>query len=185
MKSALPFDNRLIWVNFDSSMVCNHIHSKLWDEITNPFSNFNGCGLGIYKWFHSTLGWNDLSMMGSKLIHISKSGPWWRKWSSVTCFIIDSHHTDVKMSAMGSQITSLPIVYSIVYCGADQRKHQSSASLAFVRGIHRWPVNSPHKRLVTRIMLPFDDVIIQVMGRQRFGAKPLFESMQTCCRLHP
>ena len=39
--------------------------------------------------------------------------------------------------------TSLTIVYSPVYSGADQRKHQSSASLAFVRGVHRWPANSP------------------------------------------
>ena len=54
--------------------------------------------------------------------------------------------------AMGCQITSLTIVYSIVYSDADQRKHQSSASLAFVRGIHRWPVNSPHKRPVTMTM---------------------------------
>ena len=54
------------------------------------------------------------------------------------------------MSAMASQITNLTIVYSIVYSGADQRKKQSSASLAFVRGIHRWPVNSPHKVPVTR-----------------------------------
>ena len=44
--------------------------------------------------------------------------------------------------------------------GADQRKHQSSASLAFGQGIHRWPANSPHKRLVTRKMFPFDDVIL-------------------------
>ena len=42
----------------------------------------------------------------------------------------------------------------------DQRKHKSSASLAFLRGIHRWPVNSPHKGPVTRKMFPFDDVII-------------------------
>ena len=41
-----------------------------------------------------------------------------------------------------------------------QRKHQSSTSLAFVRGIHRWPVNSPHKGPVTRKMFPFDDVIM-------------------------
>ena len=47
------------------------------------------------------------------------------------------HYTDVIMSTMASQITSLTIVYSTVYSGADQRKHQSSASLAFVRGIHR------------------------------------------------
>ena len=44
--------------------------------------------------------------------------------------------------------------------GADQRKHQSSASLAFVWGIHRWPVNSSHKGPVTRKMVPFDDVIM-------------------------
>ena len=59
-----------------------------------------------------------------------------------------------------SQITSLMIVYSTVYSGADQRKHQSFASLAFVRGIHRWPVNSPHKGPVKRKMFPFDDVIM-------------------------
>ena len=52
------------------------------------------------------------------------------------------------------------IVYSSVYSGTDQRKHQSFASLAFVRGIHRWPVNSPHKRPVTRKMFPFDDGIM-------------------------
>ena len=62
--------------------------------------------------------------------------------------------------AITSQITSLTIVYSIVYTDADQRKHQSSASLAFVRRIYRGPVNSPHKWPVTRKMFPFDDVIM-------------------------
>ena len=56
------------------------------------------------------------------------------------------------MSAMASQITNLTIVCSSVYSGGDQRKYQSSASLAFVGGIHRWPVNSPHKGPVTRKM---------------------------------
>ena len=129
------------------------------------------------------------------------------------------------MSTVASQITSLMIVYSTVYSGADQRKHQSStglhernspvtgkfpsqrasnaenvsiwwrhhafilhwwsgqkleeqtvilshtyasyllhigikAPLAFVRGIHQWPVNSPHKGPATRKMFPFDDVIM-------------------------
>ena len=59
------------------------------------------------------------------------------------------------MSTMASQITSPTIVYSTVYSGSGQRKHQSSASLAFVRGIHRWPANSPHKRPVTWKMFPF------------------------------
>ena len=45
-----------------------------------------------------------------------------------------SHYDDVIMGMIASQITSLTIVYSTVYLGADQRKHQSSASLAFVRG---------------------------------------------------
>ena len=67
---------------------------------------------------------------------------------------------DVIMGAMASQITSLTIVYSTVYSGADQRKHQSSASLAFVRGIHRGPVNSPHKWPVMRKMFPFDEIIM-------------------------
>ena len=69
------------------------------------------------------------------------------------------HYGDVIMGTMASHITSLTIVYSTVYSGADQRKHQSSASLAFVRWIHRGPVNSPHKWPVTRKMVPFDDVI--------------------------
>ena len=64
------------------------------------------------------------------------------------------------MGEIVSQITSLTIVYSIVYSHAEQRKHQSSASLAFVRGIQRWPVNSPPKWPVTRKMFPFDDVIM-------------------------
>ena len=69
------------------------------------------------------------------------------------------HYYDVIMGTNASQITSLAVVYSTVYSGADQRK-QSSASLAFVWGIHRRPVNSPHKWPVTRKILPFDDVIM-------------------------
>ena len=76
------------------------------------------------------------------------------------CTLWNVHYGDVIMDAIASQITSLTIVYSIVYSDADQRKHQSSASLAFVRGIHGGPVNSPHKWPVTRKMFPFDDVIM-------------------------
>ena len=69
-------------------------------------------------------------------------------WRLLTCenktvnWYLDSstfHCSGVIMGAIASQITSLTIVYSTVYSGADQRKHQSSASLAFVRGIHRFP----------------------------------------------
>ena len=64
------------------------------------------------------------------------------------------------MSATASQITGASIVCTTVFSGADQRKHQSSAPLAFVRGIHRWPVNSLHKGPGTQKVFPFDDVIM-------------------------
>ena len=73
---------------------------------------------------------------------------------------VSVHYNEVIMSAIASQITSLMIVYSSVCLRVDQRKHQSSASLAFVRGIHRRPVTSLHKWPVTRKMFPFDDVIM-------------------------
>ena len=72
------------------------------------------------------------------------------------------HYNDVIMGAIASQITSLTIVYPTFFSGANQRKHQSPASLAFVRGIHRGPVNSLRKWPVTRKMLPFDDVIMTI-----------------------
>ena len=64
------------------------------------------------------------------------------------------------MGTIASQITSLTIVYSTVYSDEDQRKHQSSTSMAFVWGIYRVPVNSPYKWPVTRKMFSFDDVIM-------------------------
>ena len=84
------------------------------------------------------------------------------------------HYNDVIMSTIASQITSLTIVYSTVYSGVDQRKHQSFASLAFVRGIHRGPVNSPHKGPVTRKMFPFHDVIMKPQQNERHYADHMF-----------
>ena len=89
-----------------------------------------------------------------------------QNWASISLMVATSaqfwhsHYNDDIMGMVVSQITSLAIVYSTVASDADQRKHQSSASLAFVRGIHQGPVNSPHKWPVTRKMFPFDDVII-------------------------
>ena len=70
------------------------------------------------------------------------------------------HYSDVIMGVMGTQITSIMIVNLAVYSGADQQIYQSSASLPFVRGFRRWPVNSPHKEPITRKMYPFDDIIM-------------------------
>ena len=92
--------------------------------------------------------------------------------------IVDvAHYDDVIMSVMASLITSLTIVYLTVYSATDHRKHQSFASLAFVRGIHRWPVNPPHKGPVTRKMFPFDDIIMITWERS-----VVFHSRQKACR---
>ena len=104
------------------------------------------------------------------MIHRIKVCWWdwdWSLWHSriqpwhVTC---TTHYHDVIMGAIASQITSLASVDSAVKLGIYQRKHQSSASLAFVRGIHRRPVNSPQKGPVPREMFPFDDVIMVTKG---------------------
>ena len=71
------------------------------------------------------------------------------------------------MGAMASQITSVSIVCPTVCSGADQRIYQSPASLAFVRGSHRRPVNSPHKGPVTRKMFPFHEVIMAIRRSAR------------------
>ena len=84
------------------------------------------------------------------------------------------------MGAMVYQVTSITIVYSTVYSGADQRKHQSSASLAFVWGIHRWPVNSSQKWSVTRKMFPFDDVIMMLPARFRPKPGTYFDGEFVC-----
>ena len=91
----------------------------------------------------------------------------WRCWCSLISLVWSSpkcgHYINVIMGGMESQITSLTSVYSTVYSDAYQRKHQSSPSLPFVRGIHRSPVNSPHKWPVTWKMYPVDDVIMDVL----------------------
>ena len=77
------------------------------------------------------------------------------------CQLVMLHHySDVIMSVMSSQITSIDNVCLAACSGTDQRKHQSSVSLAFVRWIHRWLVNSSHKGPVTWKMFPFDDVVM-------------------------
>ena len=90
------------------------------------------------------------------------------------------HYNDVIMDSIASQITGLTIIYSVVYSGADQRKHQSSASLAFVRGIH------PNKWPVTRKKFPFDDVImwtgVWLILTLKRGVSIIRKILQSSCR---
>ena len=85
------------------------------------------------------------------------------------------------MGVMASRITGVLIVFSTVCSSADQKKHQSSASLAFARGIHRWPVDSPCKGPVTRKMFPFGDA---KMGKRNLSRMYMFSNniSQGCCR---
>ena len=124
----------LIWKYFGFSIVYP----------LNTYRNTIAYIIVSYGQYHSTI---DLSLCSSLT-------PEKRK------VLRENPQSDVIMRVMASQIASLKIVYSTAYSGADQRKHQSSASLAFVRGILRWPVNSPHKWPVTWKMFPFDDVIM-------------------------
>ena len=131
--------------------------------------NRNGCKKKVLKtqfscwvqhrvrwWSNIFTHWSTYGHSGGKVwaLHVDVAGIsvlWW--WKTYT------HYNDVIMGTMVSQITSLMGVYWTVYPHTDQ----SSASLAFVRGIHRWPVNSPQKRPVTRKMFPFDDVIMKYL----------------------
>ena len=109
----------------------------------------------------------------------------WRFWNAFTPIVLHGaiiyHYSDVIMCAMSSLITSLTSVYSTVNSCADLRKNQSSALLAFVRGNHRRPVNSPHKWPVTRKMSPFGDVIIMryacLIYAWLYTLKPVFHTV--------
>ena len=107
-------------------------------------------------------GCNVISVTQSKLDY-SKSpqrgGCWWCGISATIKLWLQWHHNEHE----GVSDHQPTIVYSTVYSGADQRNHQSSAALAFVRGNHRWKANSPHKGPVTWKMFPFDDVIMRFL----------------------
>ena len=81
-----------------------------------------------------------------------------------------AHYSDIIMSAIASKINGASIVYLIVCSGADKRKRRSSASLAFARGIHQWPVNSTHggDSNAEFFLVPFDDVIMYMFALQSF-----------------
>ena len=77
-----------------------------------------------------------------------------------------THYSDIIMGALASQIS---IACSPVGTGADQRNQQSPASLAFVRGFHQWPVDSPHKGPITQKRFPFDGVIMIIQRQHESG----------------
>ena len=142
-------------------------------QSNETFSDSSNYFWQIYKWI-KIFSWPDNIATNIFLGIISPEFFWhlnyipgahlgWEVTSNVY-----EHYSDIIMSEMASHITSVSIVYSTLCSGTDQRKHQSSASLAFVRGIHRSPVNSPHKGSVTQKIFPFDDVIMRTWLRQKY-----------------
>ena len=114
-----------------------------------------------------------------------------------TSHVWTNNYNDVIMSAMASQITGVSNVYSTACSGTDQRKHQSSASLDFVRGIHRWPVNSLHKGPVKRkcfhlmkifpchdvIMFQSSEIIVSPYDTDRWNIHNKFTALVRSSRL--
>ena len=123
-----------------------HDHMLLWDQ--EPV---------ISRWVHLKRTSNSKTPHAMKYTHglplLCSVLSWIKRLRWFVCY-------SRVYGAMASQITGVSIVCSTVCSGVDQRKHQSSASLALVRGIHRWPVDSPHKGPETRKVVPFDDVIM-------------------------
>ena len=152
----LVFENELhdmmncIGISIETSKVYNFQIRFRWRRFRYFDSNL---AVVCFLWpaCQLTLVQEMIPKTGSRYSYIRQQSPFWYAKH-------DYHYNNVIMGAVASQITSLTVVYPTVHSGEDQRKHQSSASLAFVWGIHRGPVNSPHKWPVTRKMFPFDDV---------------------------
>ena len=126
--------------HYDVTVMCNYILTRVYTLIVS-----NALELDYRTLFAEILYYFILDLhccvwnLWSTLMQVE-----WEQHRAYQNWCFSNHYTDVTMDSIASQITSLTIVYSAVYSGADQRKHQSSASLAFLRGIHRGPVNSPH-----------------------------------------
>ena len=150
----VPLNEWCIEIQFPQSSLVSHwtmmmsFHGNAF-RITGPFRGETtghrwiplpqtACNAELWCFFHACL--NKLFMKQSSCLWLET--PW--------CPFDVNHYDDFIMGTMASQITSLAIVYSTFYSGADRRKHKNTASLAFVLGIHRWPVNTPHKGPVTR-----------------------------------
>ena len=102
-----------------------------------------------------------------------------RLWVNIIITIV-IRYSDVIINVMESQITGVSSVYSSICSGADQRKHQSFASLAFETGIHRWTVDSPRKRPATRKRFPFDDIIMIALSSSSSSSLSSSSSWSVC-----
>ena len=136
-----------------------------------PFAYKIYTPIGQWRWkrcTHSIIAFRYRKMSGKHSapdiytsLYLKKVCLRWQMVIFVRQFSCTTPYSNVVMSAMASQITGVSIVLATLCSGADQRKHQTSASLVFVREF-TGDVNSPHKGPVTRKMFPFDDVIMDL-----------------------
>ena len=156
-RKMFPFDDVVMYLGIllaNSGQVMANGIIKLW----HWFSNLLGTEPlpGPILTYQQLVPWEHISVRcESQYTHLNS-----RKYIWKCRLHNDYHYSEVIMNAMAYQITGVSIVCSTVCWGADQRKHQSSASPAFLRGIHRSPVDSPHKGPVKRKMFSFDDAFM-------------------------
>ena len=126
-------------------------------------------------WFETHRAHYDITVMVPSILKYKKFITAWKYRYHNPPSALQGRHN----GRDGSQITSFTIVYSTLYSGTDQRKHQSSASLAIVR----WLVNSPHKWPVTREMFPFDDVFMCNIGKVLYHNWPSCSGVASFCSI--
>ena len=159
LKHRLEMDILSIWINITLECIAKYFENKTLVHVMAYCHYLNDVDLDLCR--------HIMSPGHNELINLWFVAFYWQDHMDT----IPTHYNDVIMDTIASQITSLAIVYSTGYSDADQRKHQSSVSLAFVWGIHRGPMNSPHKWPVTRKMFRFDDVIMKCL--QQFWSHAL------------
>ena len=144
-------DSRFAPSQWETALLCNDVshwlgailelallawYHSMWSKLCKSVVLFRGSVISrnkclVYLSFWGNCGW-----------HISNHVI--QYFNMVLLFL--QRYGDVTISAKASQITNISTVFFSAVCsGVQQRKHQSSASVAFVRGIHRRPVDSPHK----------------------------------------
>ena len=128
--------------------ISNHMTSEMWNEITYPFPNFNRCTVEVWEQITNFIPCIIMDVItfhaGLKLNHVSKRSS--RYQAEKHSYLIGLPITMTSQWAQWCLKSPALWLFTQPFIqGADQRNHQSSASLAFVQGIHWWPMNSPRK----------------------------------------
>ena len=136
---AMKFNTNInCWPNCIARCDCKCRLSKLQSQILSLNMESKCVANSCYPTKDIPIGFQHRHQMLTSDLSLTRVQSYINWYSDIPVELIQYHYSGVIMSTMASQITSLTIVYSTVYSGADHRKHQSSALMAFVRGNHRW-----------------------------------------------